>query len=1067
MIILIRHVNVHACIKKFQRIFMNKFIQRIIRFSLQHRYLVFFMTAVLAVIGYISYKNTPVETFPDVTNTQIVIIAQWNGRSAEEVEKFVTIPLEVVLNSVQKKSNLRTTSAFGLSYIRIIFDDGVEDAFARQQVLSRLGGADLPDGVKPDVQPPYGPTGEIYRYTLKSSTKNIRELTTIQNWVLDRAFKSVPGVADVNSFGGEEKTFEVSVNPELLSKYNLSALDIYSAIAKSNINVGGDVIEKNGQSYIVRGIGVLKNIDDIKNIFIDKKNGVALLVGNIADVIESGKPRMGKVSRDTDQSDVIEGIVVMRKGENPSEVLEKVRAKVKDLNENVLPKDVKIDTFYDRTNLMDYAQETVLHNLFEGIVLVTLIVLIFMADWRTTITVAVIIPLSLLFAFMLLRFNGMSANLLSLGAIDFGIIIDGAVVMVEGLFVALDYRAREVGMEKFNKLAKLGLFKTTGTEMGKSIFFSKLIILTCLIPIFAFQKVEGKMFSPLAYTLGFALLGALLFTLTLVPALSSILLRKNVREKHNPVVKFFENGVSKLLNIVYRSQKTSVLIAFSFMVICFFSSKFLGSEFLPELNEGALWVEAELPMSVSLNEADSVSQKMIAGISSFPEVKQVLSQIGRTNDGTDPKGFFNIQLQVDLKNKKDWKRNITEDALIDEMDKKLNIIPGLVLNYSQPIRDNVEEAVAGVNAALAVKIFGDDFNTLDSLSKQVLHNLKDVKGVEDLGILKNLGQPEFRIQLDQQKMALYGINTADANAAIEMAIGGKAATELYEGERKFDIRVRYQKDYRNTQDAIEQIMIPTDDGAKIPLKEIATMQTLTGPAFIYRDNNMRYIAVKFSVRDRDLGSTIAEAQQKVNAAIKLPRGYIATWNGEFENQQRANGTLARVVPICLLLVFIILFITFGNVKDALLTLANVPFALIGGILALLFTGMNFSISAGIGFIALFGVCIQNGVILISVFRKNLENKMPLEEAIKTGVISRVRPVVMTALMAAIGLFPAAIATGIGSETQKPLARVVIGGLATSTLLTLLILPVMYALVHKSIHNRNKKKLLAKTEPLKV
>lgn len=1041
---------------------MNRIIKRIIHFSLRHRYFVFFMTAILAVIGFISYKNTPVETFPDVTNTQIVIIAQWPGRSAEEVEKFVTIPLEVSLNSVQKKANLRTTSAFGLCYIRIIFDDDVDDAFARQQVLSRLGNADLPDGVKPDVQPPYGPTGEIYRYTLKSNTKSIRELTTIQDWVLDRAFKSVPGVADVNSFGGEEKVFEVSVNPEMLTKYNLSSLDIYNAIAKSNINVGGDVIERNGQSYVVRGIGILKNIDDIKNIFIDKKNGVPLLVGNVADVVESGKPRLGKVSRDMNQPDVIEGIIVMRKGENPSEVLDRVREKVKDLNENVLPKDVKIDTFYDRTNLMDYAQETVLHNLFEGIVLVTVIVLLFMADWRTTVTVAIIIPLSLLFAFMLMRLKGMSANLLSMGAIDFGIIIDGAVVMVEGLFVALDMRAREVGMEKFNKLAKLGLFKTTGAEMGKAIFFSKIIILTCLVPIFAFQKVEGKMFSPLAYTLGFALLGALLFTLTLVPALSSILLRKNVREKHNVIVSFFENSVSKLLNIVYNNQKKSLLIALTVMVVTFFSAKLLGTEFLPELNEGALWVEAELPMSVSLNEADSVSQKMIATLSSFPEVKQVLSQIGRTNDGTDPKGFFNVQIQVDLKPKKEWKRGITEDQLIDEMDKKLNVIPGLVLNYSQPIRDNVEEAVAGVNAALAVKIFGPDFQTLDSLSKQVLHNLEGVRGIEDLGILKNLGQPEFRIQLDQQKMAMYGVNTADANAAIEMAIGGKAATELYEGERKFDIRVRYQKDYRSTQDAIDQIMVPTDDGAKIPLKEIATMQTLTGPAFIYRDNNMRYIAVKFSVRERDLGSTIAEAQQKVNAAVHLPQGYKATWNGEFENQQRANNTLARVVPICLLVIFLILFITFGNIKDALLTILNVPFALIGGILALHVTGMNFSISAGIGFIALFGVCIQNGVILISVFRKNLDGGMHLDEAIKKGVISRVRPVVMTALMAAIGLLPAAIATGIGSETQKPLARVVIGGLVTSTILTLLILPVMYAIEYKFMHNRRNRKLLKKT-----
>ncbi len=1039
---------------------MNKFIKRIIHFSLRHRYFVFFMTAVLVALGIWAYKETPVETFPDVTNTQIIIIAQWPGRSAEEVEKFITIPMETVLNSVQKKSNLRTTSAFGLSYIRIIFDDDVDDAFARQQVLSRLGGADLPDGVKPDVQPPYGPTGEIFRYTLKSSTKSIRDLTTIQDWVLDRQFKSIPGVADVNSFGGEEKIFEVSVNPDLLIKYNLTSLDVYNAISKSNVNVGGDAIEKNGQAYIVRGIGLLNSIEEIQNIIITKINGVPLLVRNVAQVVESGKPRLGKVSRDK-QADVIEGIVVMRKGENPSDVLERVNAKVKELNTNTLPKDVKIDTFYDRTELMDFAQETVIHNLLEGIILVTIIVMLFMANWKTTLTVAIIIPLSLLFAFICMRIKGMSANLLSMGAIDFGIIIDGAVVMVEGLFVALDSKAREVGMEKFNKLAKLSLFKTTGTEMGKAIFFSKIIILTCLVPIFAFQKVEGKMFSPLAYTLGFALLGALLFTLTLVPALSSILLRKNVKEKHNPVVIFFERGVKFLFDIVCRNQKKSVLVAVAVMIVCFFSAKFLGTEFLPELNEGALWVEAELPMSVSLTEADSVSQKMIQILSAFPEVEQTLSQVGRTNDGTDPKGFFNVQIQVDLKQQKEWKRNISEEQLIDEMDAQLNKIPGIVFNYSQPIRDNVEEAVAGVNAALAVKIFGPDFNTLDSTAKKVLQVLKTVKGIDDLGLLRNLGQPEFRITLDQQKMALYGVSTADANAVIEMAIGGKAATELYEGERKFDIRLRYQKEYRSTQEDIANLMVPTNDGAKVPLKEIANFQSLTGPAFIYRDNNMRHIAVKFSVRGRDLGSTIAEAQQKVNAAIKLPDGYSATWNGEFENQQRASATLARVVPICLLVIFLILFITYGNVKDAVLTIMNVPFALIGGILALHITGINFSISAGIGFIALFGVCIQNGVILISVFRKNLDAGMHLDEAIREGVVSRVRPVVMTALMAMIGLMPAAISTGIGSETQKPLAVVVIGGLITSTILTLLILPVIYALVFKLMHKRENRMLLRK------
>ncbi len=1018
------------------------------------------MTAILVVIGVWSYSNTPIETFPDVTNTQIIIIAQWPGRSAEEVEKFITIPIETVLNSVQKKSNLRTTSAFGLSYTRIIFDDDVDDAFARQQVLSRLVNADLPDGVKPEIEPPYGPTGEIYRYTLKSKTTSLRELTAIQDWVLDRQFKSVPGVADVNSFGGEEKAYEVSVNPALLQKYGLTSLDVYNAINRSNINVGGDAIEKNDQAYVVRGIGLINNIDEMQNIIVKNVNNVPILTKDVAEIKEAGLPRLGQVSRD-DEKDVLEGIVVMRKGENPADVLNGVRAKVKDLNDNILPKGVKIDTFYDRTNLMDYCTETVIHNLLEGIVLVTVIVFLFMADWRTTLTVAIIIPLSLLFAFICMRIKGMSANLLSMGAVDFGIIIDGAVVMVEGLYVALDHKAKEAGMEKFNKLAKLGLFKNVGTEMGKAIFFSKLIIITCLIPIFAFQKVEGKMFSPLAYTLGFALLGALIFTLTLVPALSSILLNKNVKEKHNPVVSFFENGIRRMFGYTYKHPKTSISVAVLIMTVTFFSARFLGTEFLPELNEGALWVEAELPMSVSLPEAESINQKMVQILRRFPEVKQTLAQVGRTNDGTDPKGFFDVQIQVDLKDKKEWPKGVSEDDIISDMDVQLKKIPGAVFNYSQPIRDNVEEAVAGVNASLAVNIFGPDFNTLDEKADEVLKVLKTVKGIDDLGVLRNLGQPEFRIELDQRKMALYGVSTADANAVIEMAIGGKAATELYEGERRFDIRVRYQKQFRDTQDKIENLMVPTLSGSKIAIKEIADIKILTGPAFIYRDNNTRHIAVKFSNRGRDLGSTIAEAQQKVNKLVKLDQGYSTQWVGEFENQTRASKTLSHVVPICLLVIFLILFITFGNVKDASLVIMNVPFALIGGILALYITGINFSISAGIGFIALFGVCIQNGVILISVFRKNLQEGIPLDKAILDGVLSRVRPVIMTALMAALGLMPAAISTGIGSETQKPLAVVVIGGLVTSTILTLLILPVIYALVHQLIHKRENRRLLKK------
>ncbi|RXK85880.1 efflux RND transporter permease subunit [Filimonas effusa] len=1038
---------------------MNKLIKNIIHFSLRHRYLVFFLTAVLAVIGFISYRHTPIETFPDVTNTQIIIITQWPGRSAEEVEKFVTIPLETALNSVQKKINLRTTSSFGLSYVRLIFDDNIDDAFARQQVMSRIMNVDLPDDIKPEVQPPYGPTGEVYRYTLRSKTKNIRELYTIQDWVLDRKFKAIPGVADVNCFGGEERSFEVSVNPDYLTKYGLTSLDVYKAVAESNVNVGGDVIERNGQAYVVRGIGLLNNINEIENIIIKKVNGVPILVRNLAEVKEAGKPRLGQASLDT-TADVIEGIVVMTKGENAAEVLDRIHEQVDYLNNDYLPKDVKIVPFYDRTTLMDFATHTVIHNLIEGIILVTCIVLIFMADWRTTVTVSIIIPLSLLFAFMCMRIKGMSANLLSMGAVDFGIIIDGAVVMVEGLFVALDHRAREVGMAKFNKLAKLGLFKQVGTEMGKAIFFSKLIIITCLIPIFAFQKVEGKMFSPLAYTLSFALLGALIFTLTLVPALSSILLRKNVREKHNVVVRFFENGVGALFNRTYKYPKSSLLVAIGFMAVTFFSARFLGSEFLPDLDEGALWVKAQMPMSSSLSQSKEIADKMSAIIRQYPEVRHTLAQIGRTNDGTDPKGFFNVEIGVDLKPKDEWRKGVHTEMLIDSMNQQLSKIPGLLLNYSQPIRDNVDEAVAGIPASLAVKIFGRDFKVMDSLATKVQGVLAGVQGVEDLGVLRNLGQPEFRIELDQQKMALYGVNTAEAQSVIEMALGGKAATQLFEGERKFDIRIRYQKEFRDTQEKIQRLMIPTQNDAKIPLSEIASIKTLTGPAFVYRDNNTRYIPVKFSVRGRDLGSTIAEAQAKVKAAVQLPSGYTMTWNGVFENQQRATGTLATVVPICLLAIFLILFITFGNVKDSVLTILNVPFALIGGILALHITGMNFSISAGIGFIALFGVCIQNGVILISVFRKNLEQKMHLDEAIREGVISRVRPVVMTALMAAIGLLPAATSHGIGSETQKPLAIVVIGGLVTSTVLTLLILPILYALVHKFIHHRRNRNLSA-------
>lgn len=1031
---------------------MNKFISGIVTFSLKNRFFIFFMTILIIIGGIWSYVNTPLEAFPDVTNTQIIIVTQWNGRSAEEVERFVTSPIEVAMNSVQKKATLRSISMFGLSVTKIIFDDGVDDFFARQQVNNLLHGVSLPEGVEPDVQPPYGPTGEIFRYTLQSKDKNSIDLNTIQNWVIDKQLRSIPGVADLTVFGGAERTYEITADPVMLAKYDITPLEIYTAVSKSNINVGGDVIEKNGQAYVVRGIGLLDNIHDIENIIVDNINGTPILVKNVATVAPSHVPRVGQAGLDKND-DVVEGIVVMRKGENPREVLARVKDKVKELNEKILPADVKMVTFYDRDNLMDFCTETITHNLIEGILLVTLIVFIFMFDWRTTVIVSIIIPLALLFAFICLKLKGMTANLLSMGAIDFGIIIDGAVVMVEGLFVVLAHQAHVNGMEKYNKMAKLSVIRKTGSGLAKAIFFAKIIIITSLIPIFAFEKVEGKMFSPLAWTLSFALLGALLFTLTLVPVLTSILLRKNVRERNNPIVNFFNRIVTSGLRFTMAHKKSSLIVAFSALAITFFSFKFLGSEFLPELNEGALWVEAKLPMSSSLTQTVGFVGEFRKILGSFPEVNGVLSQTGRSNDGTDPSGFYYIQCQVNLKPQKEWKRHITKDQLIDEMDAKLKQYPGVVYNYSQPIIDNVAEAVAGINADLAVKIFGNDLDKLDKLSDSVYNILQSVRGVKDAGIMRNLGQPELSIVLSEEKMGMYGITTADANSVIEMAIGGKTASTFYQQERKFDIRIRYPEAYRNNESAIGNLLVPTMHGSKIPLKEIAEIKTVTGPAFIYRDKNTRFIAVKFSIRDRDMGSTIAEAQQKVNAQIKLPKGFSIEWAGEFENQVRAQTKLAQVVPVVLVMIFILLFISFGNGVDAGLVLMNVPFAIMGGILALHITGTIFSISAGIGFIALFGICIQNGVILVSVFKQNLHHKMPLLTALKEGVQSRIRPVVMTALMAAIGLMPAAISTGIGSETQKPLAIVVIGGLISSTILTLLIFPLIVEVFYKRAHRK--------------
>lgn len=1033
---------------------MHKFIDNIVAFSLKNKFFIFFCTTVAVIAGIVSFKHTPIDAFPDVTNTKVTVITQWPGRSAEEVEKFITIPIEIAMNSVQNKTDIRSTTLFGLSVLHVMFEDDVDDFVARQQVYNLLNDADLPDGVTPEVQPLYGPTGEIFRYTLRSEKRDVRGLKTLQDWVIERNLRAVSGVADIVSFGGEVKTFEVSVNPHQLKNYGITSLELYQAIANSNINVGGDVITKSSQAYVVRGIGLINDMEELRNIVVKNIHGTPVLVRHLAEVHEACLPRLGQVGRMA-EDDVVQGIVIMRKGENPAEVIDALKAKIEYINKEVLPEDVQIVTFYDRENLVNLAVHTVSRNLVEGILLVTFIVLIFMADWRTTVVVAVVIPLALLFAFICLRVMGMSANLLSMGAIDFGIIIDGAVVMVEGIFVALDRKAKEVGMPTFNLMSKMGLIRQTAKEKARAVFFSKLIIITALIPIFSFQKVEGKMFSPLAYTLGFALLGALLFTLTLVPVMSSMLLKRNVREKNNFFVRFINGKSVAFFDKCHARRKISVGIAGIVAVGGLWMFTLLGTEFLPQLNEGSIYIRATLPQSISLNESVQLANKMRARLAAYPEVKQVLSQTGRPNDGTDATGFYNIEFHVDIYPEKEWESGLDKMQLIEKMQEDLSMYPGIDFNFSQPITDNVEEAASGVKGSIAVKVFGKDLYRSEKIAMEIDKILGTVEGIEDLGVIRNIGQPELRIELDEGRLARYGVSKEDVQAIIEMAIGGKSASLLYEDERKFNIMVRYKPEFRQDEEEIGKILVPTMDGTMIPIKELAEIRTITGPLLIFRDNHARFCAVKFSVRGRDMGTAVAEAQEKVNASVRLPEGYSLKWTGDFENQQRATKRLSQVVPVSIAIIFVILFILFSNARDAGLVLLNVPFAAVGGIVALWATGFNFSISAGIGFIALFGICIQNGVIMISDIKHNLKERLALSCAVKESVRSRVRPVVMTAAMAAIGLMPAAVSHGIGSESQRPLAIVIIGGLVGATFFALFVFPLIVEFVYgKMLYDKN-------------
>ncbi|RRT92540.1 efflux RND transporter permease subunit [Empedobacter falsenii] len=1021
---------------------MKKLVQSVVTFSLRNTTFVLFAVFALLFAGIFSLKHTPIEAFPDVTNTRARIITQWPGRSAEEMEKLVTLPVSKVMNSIPHKSNIRSISLFGLSVVTVQFEDGVDDFYAQQYVSNKLSGVDLPEGADADIEPPSGATGEIFRYVIKSDLP-IKEVTAIQDWVIERELLSVSGVADVVSFGGEEKTYEIKINPTELKNYNLSPLDVYEAVSKSNINVGGDVIQQGDQAYVVRGVGLLDKIEDIGNITVALNGSTPILIKNVADVVVSNKPRLGQVGYN-ENDDMVQGIVIMLRGENPSEVIENLKAKIEELNTRTLPDNVKIETVVDRTKLVDNTVHTVSKNIIEGILLVSLIVFVFLYNWKSTFIVASVIPLSFLFAIIMLKIQGLPANLISMGSLDFGLLLEGTLVIVETVFVALATMQHKVGAERFAKMSKMGVIKKSAGSVASYIFFALLILIVALLPIFSFQKVEGKMFSPLAFTLGYALLGSLILSLTYVPAMCKLLFKKNMEEKENFITRFFQKTIFGLYETAFRYKKATIGIFLGILALCLFKFSHYGSEFLPKLNEGAIYIRATLPNSVNLQESTRLTKEMKELMQKdCDEIDFILTQTGRPNDGTDPTGFFNIEFNVQLKDEKDWKRKISKEEIIQEMRDKLNHYPGIVFGFSQPIQDNVEEYVAGVKSSLVIKIFGDDLYDLEKYANKVASSIEKVNGITDINVYKNIGLPELRIELSDSKMAKYGISTADVQAVIEMTIGGQAATKFYENDRQFDVILRFQEAYRDTPEKIGNILIPTSNGNNVPLQEIATIGYQTGPAFIYREGNSRYIGVGFSIEGRDLGSTIDEAKKVVAKEVKLPKENYMEWAGEFESKERAAKQLAMVVPISLVLILLLLYTNFGNVKDTAIAALTLPFAFIGGFISLWVTGTIFGISAGIGFIILFGVATIDGIVLIGVIRDNLKHKMQLKEAIVNGVKSRIRPVVMIALMGSMGLLPAALSTGMGSEIQKPLAIMIVGGLIICLILSFTILPVVF------------------------
>ena len=1016
-------------------------IRKLVHFAL-HQPLFAAMIAILFVAGgIVAFINLPIEAFPDVSDTQVNVITLFPGRAPEEVEKQVTIPLETVLSGVPHSVRLFSHTQFGLSFIMITFDDKVTDSFVRQQISERLQTADLPPGVQPQIAPLSTAIGEIYRYRLKGDAQNPRDLRTMEDWVVERNLRMVPGVADIVGMGGAIKTYEVNPDLAKLRNYGLSLQQLYTALSRGNANVGGSKVEQGAQQYLIRGLGLLRSPNDIGNIVLASRNGVPIHISDVAAVNVSNVPREGIVAQD-DVDDVVTGVVLMRKGENPSDVLKGVKAKIEMLNKSVLPKGVQIVPFYDRTWLIDTTLHTVFKNLTEGAMLVAFVLLLFLGNMRAAFIVALMIPLSLLATFVGLTWRGIPANLLSLGAMDFGIIVDGAVIVMENIFRKLSETEHSTDRNKVRDL-----ILNAAAEVGRPTFFSMLIIIVAHIPIFTLQRHEGRIFAPMAWTVTSALIGSLIFSLTLVPLLCWFLLRKKLSHKENAVMRFATKRYAPILRSALERPKTVIIVALAALLISLGAATKLGTEFLPELNEGTIWVNANFPAGISVTESKTYCAKLRALLRTVPEVKTVISKAGRPEDGTDPKPINMCETFVELKPAAEWRAGMTKEKVLTAMDKALDALPGVETSFSQPIRDNVLESISQIDGQIVIKVFGEDPKVLREKVSELLHRISNVPGVKRAYVDRAGEVPQAIIEIDRDRAARYGLNVGDIEDEIEIGLGGKAATELWEGEKHFSVLVRLAEPERGLA-KMRKILVDTPDGLHLPLEEVATFKESSGSMNISRENGSRVTAIGVFIKGRDMGSVVKDMQSRVSE-IKMPPGYLVTWSGEFENQQRAMKRLAIIVPISVFLIFLLLFDAFKSIKHAMLILLNVPFALIGGIFALLLTGIPLSVSAAIGFIALFGQAVLNGVVMLSCFKQlSDEGESPLNAVIK-GALLRLRTVLMTTLLAMLGLLPMALSHGIGSETQKPLAIVIIGGLFSATILTLVVLPTLYLVFEKA------------------